>query len=186
MRYTALLVALHLLLSQQVSAQTRNQHVQTFTDKGHWLGFKAGFVASEEPFCDRWHMSGMYEFRFSKIWSLPFEATLFKVVRKTWNGQENYRSVRQPLALSVALKLRIPLGRPSTNVSLQGGIGSGSFYPVVHYAIGMEYGTTERLTLVGQVRRHSPNIDINEPFLSIGLNFDVTSVSLKQKYLTTN
>ncbi|MBI5471604.1 MAG: hypothetical protein HY961_04595 [Ignavibacteriae bacterium] len=184
MRYTTLFVLVHLLLSQQAFAQTRNQHVQTFTDKGHWLGFKVGFIASEEPLGDRWIISGMYEFRFSKIWSLPFEGTLYRIVRNTWDGRENFRSVRQPLALSVALKLRIPLGRPSTNVSLQGGIGSGSFYPVVHYAIGMEYGITERLTLVGQVRRHS--LDINEPILSVGLNFDVTSMSLKQKYLITN
>lgn len=155
-----------------------------FTDKGHWIGLKAGFIASGEPFGDRWIMSGMYEFRFAKNWSLPIEASWFKRVRVINDGIKNNRYVNKELALSAALKLRVLLSKPSTNVFVQTGVGSGSMYWVYHYALGMEYGITDRVAVYLQVRQHSPNLDIDEFFFQIGINLDVTSSRLKQKYLT--
>lgn len=187
MRRLTLIIVILILTNGHCLAQTPrnpNSPPLAFTDKGHWLGFKAGYIASGEPFSDRWIMSGMYEFRFGKNWSLPFEATFYKRVSVIWDGIENNRYISQILALSTAMKLRIPLGRPSTNVFVQAGVGSGSMYWVFHYALGLEYGITDRVTGYLQVRQHSPNLDIDEFFFQIGINLDVTSSRLKQEYLT--
>ncbi|MFN0158049.1 MAG: hypothetical protein ACKVRP_08275 [Bacteroidota bacterium] len=87
------------------------------------------------------------------------------------------------LALSIAIKLRFGLGRPGTDFFAQTGIGSGSIYPVVHYAGGIEYGVTERVAVCVQVRRYAPNIDIDKNFYSIGVNLNLTSDRLRESYL---
>ncbi|MEK9138689.1 MAG: hypothetical protein AAB393_16320, partial [Bacteroidota bacterium] len=116
-----------------------------YTDKGHWVGLRGGLIGGEENLADRWTFTAIYEWRFDKFWSLPFEASAFKRVSVTSDGIQHSRRVENILALSVALKLRFGLGPPNTDVFAQAGIGSGSIYPVVHYTGGIEYGVTERV-----------------------------------------
>lgn len=154
-----------------------------YTDKGHWVGLSGGLIGGKENIADRWTFTAMYDWRFDKVWSLSCEASVFKRVTNTSNAVQPFRRVENILALSVALKLRISLGRPSTDLFAQAGIGSGSIYPVYHYAGGIECGITERLAVCLRVRRYSPNIDIDKNFFSIGVNLNLTSDRLREGYL---
>ncbi len=81
------------------------------------------------------------------------------------------------------MKLRVPIIRINTNVYAQGGIGGGSIYPVLHYAIGGEYGFSKLITLYLQMRKHTANLDIDEAFLMVGINFNLTSSAQRESYL---
>ncbi len=98
----------------------------------------------------------MYDWRFDKYWSLPLELSVFKRVSLRPDGTQTLRHGETIVALSAALKLRFLLDRRCRNFFAQADVGSGSMYPVLHVAAGIECGMNERLALHAQVRRNTP------------------------------
>lgn len=146
-------------------------HAQSaYTDKGHWLGGRVVYVPSPEHFGALF----MYEYRFDKYWSAPFDLTGLQL------------SHGFSVLLAGAMRLRLPLPNANKNIYAEFGLGSGSMYPVLHYAVGFEYGITEKVAVFAQYRKFSPNFDHLQPHYStysIGVNFDVTPSILRQSYL---
>jgi len=149
-----------------------NESVSTTSDMGHWLAARVGSITGGTDFGNRWIILGGYEGRFSRNWSVPVEAQLFRDITDQ----------RTRFMLSAGLKARVPLDRTATSLYAQGGIGTGVLYPVWHYAGGVEYGVWDRVSLYLQVKKFSGNLDISEAFLSIGININATSERLRRKY----
>jgi len=144
------------------------------SDKGHWLTLRVGSITGGTDIGNRWIILGGYEGRFSKNWSIPIEAQLFQdtYYRRSW------------FMMSAALKLRFQLPRQSTNLYVQGGIGTYIYYPVLHYAAGVEYGLSDGLSLYLQVKKFGSTTEIRESFISIGININATSERLRREYET--
>ena len=143
---------------------------QSYTDKGHWIGFRGGYFPSP----DHIGVQAIYEYRFDKYWSAPFDITSVQLS----DGLGTF--------IAGGFRLRIPFAQYSRNIYGQVGIGSGSLYPVAYYAFGIEYALLERLSIMAQYRRYSPNFDSLHPHnnvYALGLNFDITPGNLRQSYL---
>ncbi len=178
MRSLTLTILLLAIVAGHSPGQTR-----IYTDRGHWVGLGVGVIGGDGRFADRWTARAMYDWRFDTFWSLPVEASAFKRVSIRYDGAQLHSHSSTVLALSIALKLRVVLGRLNTDFFAQAGVGAGSMYPVIHYAYGVEYGIAERLALTLQVRRHTSNLEVNNNFYTLGVNLNLTSDRLREEYL---
>ena len=141
----------------------------TYTDKGHWLGGRAGYVPSRENLA----AILMYEYRFDRYWSAAFDLTGLGLAKGF------------ALIIAANLKLRIPILKYNKNLYGQFGFGSGSVYPILQGALGFEYALTEKVSLFVQYRKYA-NFDDLHPersIYSVGVNIDVTPASVRQSYL---
>jgi len=116
----------------------------------------------------------MYEYRFHSYLSSQFDLS----------------AIQFPTGLSfilgAAIRLRIPLGTVNKNVYALAGFGSGSMYPVLYSGAGIEYGFSKRIAMFIQYRSYTSNFDYLQPtygIYSAGVNFDITSSSLRESYL---
>jgi hypothetical protein len=117
---------------------------------------------------------GVYEYRIDRTLSAQFDIT----------------GVQFPSGLSFILgagvRLRFPFARYNKNIYGMVGFGSGSRYPVLYAATGIEFGITERTAVFFQYRTYTPNFDYLKPnygIYSLGLNIDITPTSLRESYL---
>jgi hypothetical protein len=168
------LVSVTVSLGQTLSSSDSSSRFKS--DKGHWLALRVGAITGGADIGNRWIILGGYETRFAKNWSIPIEAQVFEDV--------NYG--RSWFMLSAALKLRFRLFRPDVNVFAQGGIGTYIMYYPLHYAVGFEYGLHDRLSLYLQVKKFDKNSEINDAFISLGINFNVATERLRQEYEREN
>lgn len=142
----------------------------SYTDRGHWIGLRGGYVPSGETLA----LSGMYEWRFDRYWSTAVDLTGLNM------------SGGYTFLIAAGLRMRIPLFKYNKNIYGQFGIGSGSMFPVLFAALGFEYGFTETLSVFAQYRRYTANFDNLRPFYtiySIGVNLDITPSELRQSYI---
>jgi hypothetical protein len=141
-----------------------------YTDKGHWVGLTAGYVPSRDNFA----FTGMYEYRFERYWSVMVDLTNFNLTNNS------------ALVVGTSLRMRIPIARYNKNIFGQFGLGSGSIYPVLFYALGFEYGIVEKISVFTQFKRYTSNFDkLLSPYTvySVGLNIDLTPASVRESYL---
>ena len=143
-----------------------------YSDKGHWIGARVGFFASTSEVSKSWAGIVMYEYRFAKNWSLPFE-----LLRFNKSGESSF-------VLNGGLRLRIPTSYPARNIYGQLGISGGYF--VFYGAIGFEYGLNDNVALFAQWKTYTPNFDTVKPhywLFSVGINYNITPQKSRESYL---
>jgi hypothetical protein len=136
--------------------------VAEYTDQGSWLGARWGIQAVGGPIGERWSVIAGYEYRFPNIVSIPVEFHYFK---------------RRPvdlLLVSVALRLRAHVFEYSI-IYGQGGLGTGILGFPMHYALGGEFGLSDRIGVSLSMKKVS-GLPV---FLSTGLTIRISGTSTR-------
>ncbi len=143
-------------------------------DLGSWIGVRVGVQTNGGNLAERWAVAGMYEWRFSKVFSVPVEFYLFRDRGYVFNEIGHRQKVFETLPiLSVGLKIRF--GFRTVNAYVQGGMeyisGSGFFLTTPNYAVGIEFFLTEKISLYSNI--HKNIIPDYRHFITIGTNIKI-------------
>jgi hypothetical protein len=149
-------------------------------DMGSWIGMRAGVQTNGGDVGERWAVTGMYEWRFTKVLSLPVEFSWFKHRVQGYadrgNYLEFYKDFEERPIISVGLKIRMNFWKG--NIYLQGGTeymsGSGFYMIMPYYAGGVEVFFTEKFSLYSNI--HKNIVPDYKHFVTIGTNLMIDSV----------
>lgn len=144
-------------------------------DMGSWIGIRGGVQTNGGNISERWTWSVAYEYRYSKFFSIPIELQFFNDRTIWWNGIEYIKYFETCPAMSVALKMRVPISK--MNLFIQGGFqyiaGSGFYMRMPYYGAGFEIFFFERVSLYANIQKNL--IPDYRHFLLIGVNVQITS-----------
>jgi hypothetical protein len=149
-------------------------------DMGSWIGLRAGVQTNGGDVGERWAVTGMYAWRFTKVLSLPVEFSWFKHRVQGYADRGNYvqfyKDFEERPIISVGLKNRMNFWKG--NIYFQGGTeymsGSGFYMIMPYYAGGVEVFFTEKFSFYGNIRKNM--IPDYKHFVTIGTNLMIDSV----------
>lgn len=147
-------------------------------DMGHWLGLTWGVQTNGGKLSERWTAGGLYEWRYSKMFSLPFEVRVFRDRGHAYDEQGRYGPVfEHSVLLSGAWRIRqrVPSGDLFVQVGLESVAGSGFAILVPAYGVGAEIFVREKLLLsVSATKNVLPDY---KHFIKIGLSIMFSSLT---------